>query len=372
MKYLFILGRNLELSIAEIKAFFEREKNEIFSYSLKDNAMLIELKFPLKNKVINKFGGIIAIGEILAFGDNKNIINEIDKKTIYFGEKNKINYVLWNFSSNVGKIGEYLKLRFKKEKLKATSKNIGDKLILQSGKSVQNLSSHKLIDEEYFLFEEKDKFYFGRIIENSEYKDIEERDMNKPVRRSELSISPRLAKIIINLSKVKENELLVDCFCGIGVILQEALIQNIKVIGIDNDKNAVDGARQNLGWFNFPKENYKLINIDSRKVKIEKANVIVSEPDLGEILKKIPTKEEAEKILRNYENLMINVLNNLKNNVSGRIVFTSPLINISTKRVSCDIEKIIDKTGLKLVKGFPISEFRKEQIVGRNIFVLEY
>lgn len=372
MKYLFILGRNPDLSIAEIKAFFGREQNRILDYSLKDNAMLIDLDFPIEKKIINKFGGVIAIGEVICSGKNNEVVNELDKKEIYSGEKNNFNYVVWNFSKNTNKIEEYLKKRFRNEKLKAAQKKISSELVLQSGEKVRNLQSRRLIDEEYFLFESQGKEYFGRIVERSNYEEIEKRDMEKPIRREELSISPRLAKIMINLSQAKENEKLVDCFCGIGVILQEALLQDIKVIGIDRDEKAIEGAKKNLEWGNFPKENYKLINFDSRKVKIEDADVIASEPDLGEILKKIPAEKKAREIIESYEKLIVGVLNNLKKNISGRIVLTAPLINILKKKVSCSIEKILNETGLRLVEGFPIPESRKEQFVGREIYVLEH
>ncbi len=371
MKYLFILGRNIELSIAEIKAFFERKQNRMLSYYLKENSALIDLEKPLEEGIINLFGGIIAIGKVISFGNIEEISKELEKKEIYFGTKKNFNYVLWDFSKDAEKIENYLKKRFKIEKVKATRKKIGGELMLQSGEKVKNLSSEKLIDEQYFLFEEKGKNYFGRITEKINYEEIEKRDMEKPVRRQELSISPRLAKIMINLSQTGEREILVDCFCGIGVILQEALIQNIKVIGIDRDTNAIEGAKQNLEWAGFPKDDYKLINFDSRKVKIEHAKAIATEPDLGDILKKIPTKQKAKEIIQEYENLMNAVLNNLQKNISGRIVFTAPLINALKERISCNIENILNKTGLILVEGFPIPDFRQGQFVGREIFVLE-
>jgi len=323
-----------------------------------DNAILIDLKNPIKENLIDRFGGVIAIGEIICG------VEEMEKTEIYFGKKNKLNYVVWNFSNKTFKIEKYLKKRFRSEKLKATQKKISEDMILQSGKKVKNLSSSRLIDEQYFVFNN----YFGKIIQKSNYEEIEKRDMKKPVRREKLSISPRLAKIMINLSQVKPGEKLVDCFCGIGVILQEALLQRIKIIGIDKDKKAIEGAKRNLQWAGF--KNYKLINFDSKKVEIEKVEALVSEPDLGKILKKMPTKEEAQQSLRDYESLMIEVLNNLKNKISGRLVFTAPLIKNFKKRIFCNVEKILNLTGLKLVKGFPISEFRKNQVVGRQIFVL--
>jgi len=186
----------------------------------------------------------------------------------------------------------------------------------------------------------------------------------------DLSISPRLAKIMINLSQVKSGFRLLDAFCGIGVILEEALLQHIKVIGVDRDYRAVEGAKKNLEWFGFDKVNYTVVCEDSSKVKIEKVEGMVSEPDFGETLKKIPTKEKADIMIKRFEDLMILVLNNVKNYINGRIVFSAPFIRIGKKRVVCNFNRISSKTGLKMLE-LPIPEFRGNQIVGRHIVVFE-
>ncbi|MEN7982060.1 MAG: methyltransferase domain-containing protein [Nanoarchaeota archaeon] len=404
MKYLFILGRNVELSLAEIFSYFERKGNKIKNYEIKKNAVLIDLEKPI-SKIIDNFGGVISIGEVSCEGapqaytaslklpaqeplrgpeksskkifteGKKELISLLEKKELYLGTKNKFNYCLWDFSKYefVVEISGYLKKRFRSEKLKAVQKTLTGKINLQSGEKAQKVGS-KLIEEEFFLFGEE-KLYFGRIVEKCDYENLEKRDMSRPVRRESLSISPRLAKIMINLSQVRKNGKLLDSFCGVGVILQEALLQEIEVIGIDKDKKAIKGSKENLKFLNFAEEKYKLINWDSSTAKINEVNVLVTEPNLGETLKKIPTKEKAKKMLKNYENLMIKVLSNLSNLVLGKIVFTAPFIRIGKKRLSCDIERILRKTDLKLssVKDikFPIPEFRGNQIVGREIFVLD-
>jgi len=450
MKYLFILGRNPWLSVAEIISYFEKQGNKILNYFQNKNSLLIEAENPVGRREISKFGGVIAIGDVIASGNLNEVLIQLEKQEIYFGEKNKFNYLILNLSDDksVTELSNFLKKKFRKEKLKATEKKPGGMIKLQTGETMRGFSSGGLIDERYFLFNEghqgspytnpsfkngsgliehqgspytnpsfkngsgliehqgspytnpsfpslkrefpvchykrqhniksKETFYFGKIIEVCNYTDIEKRDMKKPFRREELSISPRLAKIMINLSQVKKGERLLDPFCGVGVILQEALIQNIKSIGIDKDENAVNGALKNLEWLKIPKENYKLITGDSGKINIEKSDVVVTEPHFGEILRNIPSKEKTRKIISKFEDLIIKVMRNLKNSVKGRIVFTAPSIRISRswrKRVSCDINNILRKTGLKLAETdgvkFPISEFREGQIVGREIFVLE-
>ncbi|MFZ1971087.1 MAG: DNA methyltransferase [Candidatus Nanoarchaeia archaeon] len=366
MKYLFILGRNIELSIAEIKAFFRKNNFDFKQIGLIDNGLLIETNKQFDFKVVDKLGGVVSIGEVLASGTVKEIFDELDKKSIYYSDNNKLNYVLYDFNGkDFGDVLFYLKQKLKKEGLKATDKKLTGNIKLQDGEFVPKVSS-KNVDEQYFIFENN----FGRIIEKIDYENIEERDMKKPVRRNELSISPRLAKILINLSEVKEGETLLDPFCGIGVILEEALLQKIKVIGIDKDKKAVEDAKKNLKWFKFQKEDYKLISEDSSIAKIPRISGISTEPDLGKLQKKNPSKEEAKKIKNSFEELMIKVLKNLKNYVNGKIVFTAPLIFTNKEKLSCDFKRISSSAGLKISEG-PINEFRKDSIIGRSIIVME-
>jgi tRNA G10 N-methylase Trm11 len=365
MKYLFILGRNIELSIAEVKSFFEREKINFKMIARVKNGILVETEKHLP-KIIEHFGGVVSIGEVLTEGNFEKISRDLENKPLYSVTGNKLNYVVFDFDGNdFDDILLYLKKKFKEESLKATFKNITGRIKMQEGETISKVSSN-LIDEQYFVFLD----CFGRITENYDYVSAEKRDMEKPVRRSELSISPRLAKILINLSQIKKGETLLDPFCGIGTILQESLLQNIKVIGIDKDKSATNDAKKNLEFFKLKKENYKIINWDSSTAKISNVNGIVTEPNLGELQKKIPNIEKAKGITRDFESLMIKVLKNLKKNVKGRIVFTAPLIETIKGKISPDFERIVDATGLRIVLG-PIQEFRENSIVGRNILVFE-
>jgi tRNA G10 N-methylase Trm11 len=367
MKYLFILGRNIDLSVEEIKSFFEKENIRFKIISKINNGVLIETEKKLAKGMVDKLGGVISVGEVLAEGGMEKILRELNDKTLYYGNSNKLNYVVLDFDGkNFQEISLYLKNRFREEKLKATEKKPTGRIKLQSGREIPKVSSN-LVNEQYFVFSDN----FGKIIEKSDYEKIEKRDMGKPVRRNELSISPRLAKILINLSQVKEGETLLDPFCGVGTILQEALLQNIKIIGIDKDKNAIKNARLNLKWFNFHEKDYDLINGDSSKVGTRKVQAIATEPELGELQKTIPSQEKAREIISGFEKLIINVIKHLKRNVSGRIVFTAPLILVEKKRISCNFSKISSEIGLKIAKGFPINEFRENSIVGRSIVVMD-
>ncbi|HKL23688.1 MAG TPA: DNA methyltransferase [Candidatus Nanoarchaeia archaeon] len=369
MKYLFVLGRNPELSKREVLSYFKKEANPVLNFELNNNGLLIEVKNSIDPKIVNSFGGVLAIGEIIVESKFSELDGKLNEKMIYLGEENKLTYVIWDFSSNYEFIQDYLKKRFKEEKIKATEKHLTGNIKMQNGEEIE-IPSSKLLDEEYFLFEGKEKEYFGKIISHCDYESLEKRDMEKPIRRESLAISPRLAKIMINLAELKPEDKLLDPFCGVGTVLQEALLQGINVVGVDKDEKAIKGSEKNLKWFGFSENDYLLINFDSTKVNIPEVSGVTTEPDLGETLKKIPTKNHAEKTLKNFEKLMVQVINNIKGNVKGKIVFTSPYIRIGKIRLSCDIENICSRTGHSLVEE-GISEFRDNQVVGRMIYVLK-
>ena len=266
-----------------------------------------------------------------------------------------------------------MRSRFKEERLKASEKPLTGRMELQDGSETKIVGNK--VDEQYFLFSsDSNNFYFGKIFSEFDYLSLEKRDMEKPVRRSELAISPRLAKMMINISGVKERENLLDPFCGVGVFLYEALLKKISVFGIDNDKNAIYGCKENLEWGRFNPRFYELTVGNSVSFKTKnKFDAFVCEPDFGEILRKTPTENITKERLSEYEDLMISVLNNFKDKVEGRFVFTSPWVRLyNKKRKGCDVDRICKETKLNLVEGFPIDEFRKDQIVGRRIIVLEH
>ena len=74
MKYLFILGRNVELSKLEIFSFLKKTQNPVKNFFLEKNALLVEVEKPLGEKTIDSLGGTISIGEIISEGNQKKFV----------------------------------------------------------------------------------------------------------------------------------------------------------------------------------------------------------------------------------------------------------------------------------------------------------
>ena len=94
------------------------------------------------------------------------------------------------------------------------------------------------------------------------------------------SMSPKLARCMVNLSRVTEGDLVLDPFCGTGGILIEAGIIGCKVVGSDIYWKMKNGAAINLEHFGITE--YRTFNLDVRELKMyEKVAAVVTDPPYG-------------------------------------------------------------------------------------------
>ena len=63
--------------------------------------------------------------------------------------------------------------------------------------------------------------------------EFQKRDIYKPNQRKIFGMPPRLARMMVNLSSCMPGKVLLDPFCGVGTILQEALLEKAMVVGMD-------------------------------------------------------------------------------------------------------------------------------------------
>src|SRR3989338_3604777 len=120
MKYLFVLGRDPELSVAEIEAVLET-RNILFKIlDTTSSVLLLETQKKLPS-LINTVGGKIKIAEVLTSETSIDRIEyELQGKEFYLGTSNKITYSIDPFNTDLDTfLNDYLKDYFRKIKLKA-------------------------------------------------------------------------------------------------------------------------------------------------------------------------------------------------------------------------------------------------------------
>lgn len=359
MKNFFILGRNPELSRAEVLEFLKARNRTHKEILFEDNFLIIETNEDEKFD-IQEFGGVMWLGQVTFEGTQQTFMKHIGQTEIIPADK--FSYAIFGNQD-----AQVLKDKFKEEKKKAMIKHGRKQIQFQSGEK------HELPKVDFYIFyhEYDGMIYFGMATQNYDNTEVKNRDMNKPIRREFLAISPRLSKILINISGAKPHDLLLDPFCGIGGILQEALLKRINVYGIDKDKKAAIGAETNLKWLatQYNIENkYKIENSDSRRAPDLQFNAIATETPLGEILREKVSDKQVKQIILNFEAYMIPILRRLKvvKKPSAKIAMTFPTI----RKFRVNVQKIAEKTGLKIYLG-PILESRLDQFISRDIVVLQ-
>jgi len=113
---------------------------------------------------------------------------------------------------------------------------------------------------------------------------------------SPISLHPKLARAMVNLSSIKKNDVLLDPFCGTGGILIEAGLIGIRVIGSDIEDKMVKGCRENLDFYNI--KNYELFSSDIGNITdhISKVDAVVTDLPYGK-----STTTKGEDIYKLYE-----------------------------------------------------------------------
>ncbi len=125
----------------------------------------------------------------------------------------------------------------------------------------------------------RERLAIGTLLCDSRNKGFSSR---RPRRRPSFypaTLHPKLGRILVNLSKAKRGEVLLDPFCGVGGILIEGGLAGLSVVGCELYDKLVLGAKANLRWMDI--QSPGIIRADSYKLPIKKANVIVTDPPYG-------------------------------------------------------------------------------------------
>jgi len=387
---IFIKGKNPELSKFEITSYLDARGHE---YNILDDSqdfLIIHLNDVDLEKMMKSLGGTLKIAEKVANVNKNELKSALD--SIELGKFFKIKIKKFVFGVSVysekdsykiyRSIGNYFKKRLRQYKI--SSKFLGFPRKRAPQLTNVEVIKKNLIEEsaEIIICSKNDRVYIGVTKTVHNPFEFQKRDIGRPAQRVIFSISPRLSNILINLSGAKEGDLLLDPFCGVGTILQEAVLNGIDIIGLDIDEECVKSSKENLEWLS-KEYNLNLGNADSivkvgdaRKLseyfKENSIDAVATEPYLGPPLKKRPSEEEIKKIFDGIRNLYEDSLGEMYKilKYGKSIAVVSPCIRTTkSKYVKFDFSSIARKAGFKIINSFIDAEERHRTF--REIFVIE-
>lgn len=168
---------------------------------------------------------------------------------------------------------------------------------------------------------------------------------------SPISLHPRLARVLVNLSSVRKDQVLLDPFCGTGGILLEAGLIGVKVIGSDIEDKMIVGSKRTLDFYNI--DNYHLYCSDIGKIKsfANSVDAVVTDLPYG---KSTTTKRES--LVDLYERSFKNIYDVVKK--EGRVV-----VGLSDKNMI--------SIGEKYFKSIRCHEFKEHRSLTRYFTVFQ-
>ncbi|MBN1244489.1 methyltransferase domain-containing protein [Candidatus Bathyarchaeota archaeon] len=405
---LFIPGKNWRLSLAELVSFLENRGIKFAMCSLSKEFFVVSTEEKVGASIIDDLGGTIKIGvsaadfsteivrsafvqkdkeaqaqivrDIVASGLVDEMFKSESERTlfgvsVYCAEKQlrSVYKVIQRF------IGSSIKRELagygKKSKFMGFAKDRKLPQLSHIEVLKKNLVENKA--EILFCVGREQTFVATTIAVHNPF-EFQKRDVGKPVQRKIFAIPPRLARIMVNLAVCTKGKVVLDPFCGVGTILQEALLAKSKAIGVDINRWCVEATMRNLEWL---KDEYALENAEyrvlqgdvhklSQKIGWEQVDCIATEPDLGPALRQIPTTSYAVRIAEKLEPLYYGLLEEaykvLKS--GGRLVLVSPYIKArSGNPVTMGIEKKAVAIGFERVYPFKRGFFAEDAAVPENL-----
>ncbi|HET7528618.1 MAG TPA: DNA methyltransferase [Candidatus Saccharimonadales bacterium] len=212
------------------------------------------------------------------------------------------------------------------------------------------------------------------------------RDQARPARDARVGmLPPKLAQTLINLAVGMPDgdpAVVLDPFCGTGVILQEALLMGYDAIGTDIDPRMVEYSKKNLDWLRgkYPvlQGDVSISQADATSHEWSGFTAVAGEAFLGRPLARFPAEADLKQIMSDANTIIRKFLINLSHQLSagqavclavpawrrpdGKLI-ALPLIDHLT-------EMGYNYWDLKHVRREDLVYYREDQIVARQILRL--
>ena len=278
MKYIAIAGRQPEISAAEIGAVFGDAK--------KINDKVIEFESEVAPD-INKLGGSLKIGQKISESIIPYLMGLPEGK-ITLGVSD-----CSEKSSQKNATAEALKI---KKVLMRHGRSVrvvnGKDAVLSTATSLYNGMSGKN-ERKVELIKVNNAWY--KVVGVQDINAYTKRDQARPARDAKVGmLPPKLAQILINLcGPLSKEAVVLDPFCGTGVVLQEAMLMGYKAYGTDISERMIDYSNKNLAYYGLT--GYMLEVGDVMKCQWRQPiDAVACEGYLGKPFSEVPSEMEVK------------------------------------------------------------------------------
>ncbi|HSX02117.1 MAG TPA: hypothetical protein VLI05_02250 [Candidatus Saccharimonadia bacterium] len=205
------------------------------------------------------------------------------------------------------------------------------------------------------------------------------RDHGRPARSAKVGmLPPKLAQVLVNTTSAP---IVVDPFCGTGVVLQEALLAGRSVIGSDLAPDMVQASRVNLTWLaeETPRSlgSWSVLEVDARVARLPvEPCAIVSEGYLGPNLTTAPPPARLKEIRAELRALYVAALTHWAAQLppGAELALCAPAWRTAKGWQYLGVVDDLPRLGytMKVFKHVPapVLYARPDQVVGRQLLLL--
>ncbi len=370
--HLFILGKDPELSLAELHAVYLGTE---ISMSSKEIA-LIDLKTPFTQPDLDRLGGVIKVAQVIASVSPQDLEDALFKTLANHAQGAKLNYGL----SLYGAPARLLRNLLMNLKRKLKEAGVPSRFLNQDEENLSSAQFKGLGKEgvELVAFKNDKDFFIGKVVAVQDIDRYSKRDYGKPYRSMQVGmLPPKLAQILINLTGLKQGTFW-DPFCGTGTLLAEGLLMGYTMLGSDIDRKMIFASEQNSEWLKKEfglKTQAELFTHDARKPLKKPFDAIVCEGYLGPPQERKLRADQLQPLVTDLERLYLAFFKALHEaQRKGPIVIAMPFFRVHEGReIFLDaVIKKVQQFGFHpkpLLPGvFRLTYARPDQVVGRAIY----
>jgi tRNA G10 N-methylase Trm11 len=376
-----VLGREPKISLAELEAIFSSSKVKQIAPQL---ALVTARSIPF-----DRIGGSIKAAQLID-QPIQDYLSNLPAGKITLGISD------YSEHTNPHKTWE-LALKYK-NMLKRHGRNVrlipnNDGPVLSSAASHHNQLGEKLNHIEILKFNN----HLAVSIGTQNITAYAKRDRERPARDAFVGmLPPKLAQILINIAVgefKKENQdqkdlVVLDPFCGTGVVLQEATLMGYSAYGTDLSEKMISYSKKNMDW--LTNRTPELQEKDAPKLYLEpgdatdhswnlaKVNCIASEIYLGHPLSQAPSGIKLKEYQQSTKALLTSFLKNIGAQIASGTTLclaTPAWLRPNGHYEGVNILDEIEKLGYNTLQykhaaSKDLLYYREGQIVARKLLIL--
>jgi len=210
------------------------------------------------------------------------------------------------------------------------------------------------------------------------------RDRSRPKRDARVGmLPPKLAQIIINLvGPLPEHSVILDPFCGTGVLLQEALLMHYDVTGTDLEPRMIAYTDANLEWAHerLGTENAYMLSVGDATTHQWELPIdgVATETYLGRAFTSAPSREVLEQTASDVNLILKKFLRNIRPQLKPgtHLCLAVPAWQVSPKKfrhlaLIDSLEELgYERLSFRHAPSEDLLYYREDQTVARELLVL--